>query len=193
MNQWLRQNISGLVALLVLAVVVAWVLKWRTAEQVAGDYQVKKGNYRLEDGQYQKALEEFSLALERNPRHPGAHLGMGIAYMQMGRHEEALQAFGKAIEIDPRMAVAYADRGILLDRMGRYEEALRDYERALELEPRLGKGPGWLWRFLRNIPEKPPTIADRARYLRAELAKPPQERLLRVPEKDAEQLMYKFK
>jgi hypothetical protein len=38
---------------------------------------------------------------------------------------------------------------------------------------------------LRNQPEAPPTIADRAAYLRAELAKPESERLLRMPELDA--------
>ena len=39
--------------------------------------------------------------------------------------------------------------------------------------------------------EKPPTIADRADYLETELAKPADERLLQLPEKDGEQRMYK--
>lgn len=68
---------------------------------------------------------------------------------------------------------------------------MADYRRALELNPDLAKGPGWLWRFLRNVQEKPPTIKDRADYLEAELAKPPEERLLRVPEEDEKQRMYK--
>ena len=52
------------------------------------------------------------------------------------------------------------------------------------------EGPHWLTRFLRNQPEAPPTIADRARYLRAELAKPEAERVLRMPEIDAQQRPY---
>jgi hypothetical protein len=62
--------------------------------------------------------------------------------------------------------------------------------RALELDPELAEGPHWLTRFLRNQPEAPPTIADRARYLRAELAKPEAERVLRVPQIDAQQRPY---
>ena len=74
--------------------------------------------------------------------------------------------------------------------MGRHEEALGDYLRALELEPELADGPNWMTRFLRKQPEPPPTIADRANYLRAELAKPEAERVLRVPEIDAQQRPY---
>jgi hypothetical protein len=53
------------------------------------------------------------------------------------------------------------------------------------------EGPNWLTRFLRLQPEKPPSVVDRAAYLRQELAKPESERLLRVPEEDAKQRSYK--
>ena len=68
---------------------------------------------------------------------------------------------------------------------------MSDYSRALELDPEIASGPHWLTRFLRNQAEAPPTIADRAQYLRAELAKPAAERLLRQPEDDAAQRPYK--
>ncbi len=75
--------------------------------------------------------------------------------------------------------------------MGRHREALEDYREALRLDPSLAEGPGWLTRFLRNQWEPPPTIADRARYLEHELQKPPGERVLRRPEQDSQQRMYK--
>jgi len=93
--------------------------------------------------------------------------------------------------LDGEFAQAYANRGILNDRAGRYEDALSDYKKALTLNPELAEGPGWLWRFLRNVPEAPPTIADRALYLQEELKKPEGDRLLRVPEIDEQQRMYK--
>jgi tetratricopeptide (TPR) repeat protein len=186
------KNRQAIVVLLILAGIVAFVFYWRTGvEDTPGDYEVKKGNYRLEDGQYDRAIEEFSRALEKNPEHPGAHLGLAVTFMQMGDNEKSLEEFNRTIELAPDMAGAYADRGILNDRMGRYEEAIRDYKKALELDPKIAKGPGWLWRFLRNVQEKPPTIADRVAYLEQELQKPPEERLLRVPERDEEQRMYK--
>ncbi len=180
--------------LLIVTAVFGALLYWRTqVEDVPGDYHVRQGNYRLEDGLFQDAIAEFELALEQTPRHPGAHFGLGVTYLQMDRLDDALAKLDEVSEISPDLGAAYANRGIVHDRLGRYQAALADYRLALELDPDLAEGPGWLWRFLRNISEKPPTIADRADYLQAELAKPPEERLLRVPEVDSEQRMYKIK
>ena len=188
-----RENRVGLLVLLLFAGVVAFVLYWRTAvEDTPGDYHVKTGNYRLQDGQYDRAIAEFELALEANADHPLAYLGIALALMHQNRHEASLEAFDRALALDGSLAVAYADRGVLHDRMGRHDAALQDYRRALALDPKLADGPGWLWRFLRNIPERPPTIADRAAYLEAELRKPPEDRLLRLPEIDAQQRMYSY-
>jgi tetratricopeptide (TPR) repeat protein len=115
-----------------------------------------------------------------------------VTYMQMGEDNEAMQEFNLVIERNPELAPAYADRGILYDRMGEYRKALADYKKALELDKEILEGPGWLWRFMRNIDEKPPTIKDRADYLESELAKPEDERLLRLPEEDEKQRMYKI-
>ena len=176
-----------------LLVFMGIIIYWRVGtEQVPGDYDVKKGNYRLEDGQYDLAVKEFTKALEENPDHVMAHLGLAITYMQMGKNTEALYKFNLVIEINPELAAAYANRGILYDRSGEHAKALADYRKALELDPEILEGPGWIWRFLRNIDEKPPTIKDRADYLEAELAKPEGERLLKVPELDEKQQMYKI-
>ncbi|GAB4389970.1 MAG: hypothetical protein Kow0025_18830 [Thermodesulfovibrionales bacterium] len=188
----MSQTAKALIFLALFSGVVAFVIYWRVGvETKPGDYEVKKANYRLEDGQLEKAEEGFRDALAENPDHSGAHLGLALTFMQMGRNEAALGEFDRAISLEPGLAVAYADRGILHDRMGLYEKALADYRKALELDPGLAKGPGWLWRFLHNVGEKPPTIADRAGYIEKELEKPPEERLLRVPEIDREQRMYK--
>ena len=187
------KNTNKLIAFLVVFfVVVAAVIYWRAGtEEVPGDYHVRKANYRLEDGQYEEAVEEFNRALEKNPDHVLAHLNLGVTYMQMERNREALEEFDRTIALDPDLAVAYADKGLLLDRLGRYEEALAAYQKALDLDAEMLEGPGWLWRFMRNIDEMPPTIKDRAQYLEEQLKKPPEERVLRVPEEDAKQRMYK--
>ncbi len=183
-------------ALLVLGIVLgagaAFVYGRVAGDSAPGDFQVRTGNYRLEDGLYEQAIEQFEEALDKNPEHTGALLGLGITYLQMGRLEQAIARFDRLVSVDPEMGVAYADRGIAHDRRGEYEQALVDYRTALELDEKLAKGPGWLWRFLRNVPEAPPTIKDRADYLEAELAKPEEERLLQLPEKDDEQRMYKI-
>lgn len=172
-------------------VVGATVYQYIFVGDEPGQLYYRRGNLRLQDGEPKEALAEFRKHLETNPGHPGGLLGEALALMALDRDHEALAAFDEALEAEPDFAAAYADRGILLDRMGRHQEALEDYRKALQLDPSLGEGPGWLTRFLRNQWEPPPTIADRARYLEQELEKPPGERVLRVPEEDSQQRMYK--
>lgn len=156
-----------------------------------GDLAYLEGNNLFEDGHYERALQKYDEALSEDRNHIHAMRGRAQSLMQLGQSTQALTAFNTAIALTPEFGATYANRGVLHDRMGRYEKAIEDYERALALDPELVEGPHWLTRFLRNQPQKPPGVAERAAYLRGELAKPEGERLLRVPELDAEQRSYK--
>lgn len=145
----------------------------------------------FEDGHYERALQKYDLALEAAPKDVDFRRSKARTLMQLGRLDEAKHEFNAAIALAPDFGPTYANRGILHDRMGEHAQAAADYERALRLEPKLAEGPNWLTRFLRLQPEKPPTIADRAQYLREQLAKPESERVLRIRELDAQQRPYK--
>lgn len=160
-------------------------------ERNPGDLEYLEANTLFEDGSYRRALAKYDAALAEAPGHLHALRGRARTLMQLGRFQEAMQDFDAAAARKPDFGATYANRGILHDRMGNYKKAIADYDRALELDPELDKGPHWLTRFLRLQPEKPPTVGDRARYLRQELSKPESERLLRVPEIDKEQRPYK--
>jgi len=161
-------------------------------EHVPGEKAYEAANRYFEDGQYDRAINEYDQALEENHELLPALRGKARSLIQLKRYDEALALFNQAIEQAPDFAPTYANRGILHDRMGRYKEALRDYEKALELMPELADGPNWMTRFLRLQPEKPPTIDDRARYLKEQLALPEEERKLRDPEQDEQQRSYKM-
>src|SRR5210317_817008 len=182
MNNKIKFDRKAVPFIIGLLAIIGLIFYWRAGvEKNPGDYNVRKGNYRLEDGQYYESIKEFTEALGKNPDHAMARLSLAVTYIQMGRDNEALQELNFVIEKNPAMAPAYANRGILYDRTGEYRLALNDYRKAIELDEEILKGPGWLWRFMRNIDEKPPTIKDRADYLEAELAKPEGERLLSIP------------
>jgi tetratricopeptide (TPR) repeat protein len=144
----------------------------------------------FEDGHYERALALYRDRLAVEPGNPYALRGVALSLMQLGRNDEALAAFAAAIAAEPDFAGSFANRGILHDRMGAHAAAIADYERALALDPEVDDGPGWLTLFLRNQPERPPTIADRLAYLKHELAKPEGERMLRLPEEDQAQRPY---
>ena len=174
---------------------IAWV-GWSIYDSMlaprnAGDLAYLDANTLFEDGAYERALALYEEALAIDPNHIHALRGRARTLLQLGQFSDALAAFDQAIAREPEFGATYANRGILHDRMGRYEKAIGDYEQALALDPELAEGPHWLTRFLRNQPQKPPGISERAAYLRAELAKPESERVLRIPELDARQRSYK--
>ncbi|MCW8890798.1 MAG: tetratricopeptide repeat protein [Sedimenticola sp.] len=130
-------------------------------------------------------------------------IGTATLYRSSNTHLlKALALYDESIEREKRkgitdenrlaIGVAHANRGILKDQLEDYQGALNDYQAALKLAPEVEEGPGFLTRFMRNQPERPPSIADRARYLVAELAKPPEQRLMRLPEEDAKQRAYRL-
>ena len=180
------------VALLLGAIFLGWMI-WEglLKESVPGEKAYEAANRYFEDGAYQQALEHYDAALQEDPQLLPAMRGQARSLMQMGKNQEALEIFNEVIYREPNFAPSYANRGILHDRMGNYEQAIADYEKSIELDAEMVEGPNWLTRFLRLQPEKPPTVADRAAYLRQELAKPESERVLRVPEEDEKQRSYK--
>lgn len=200
MDDRLTRALKVMAVVLVVAF-VGWAAYDRFAAVAPGDMAYHAGNRAFEDGEYQRAADAYREALAENPDHLYALRGLARSLHLAGQHEEALGLYDAAIARFPAppqddgelaaLAADYANRGILLDTMGRHADALADYTRALALHEEVAEGPHWLTRFLRNQPEPPPTIADRAAYLRAELAKPESERVLRVPEIDAEQRPYK--
>ena len=194
MVQAMDDRTTRVLKLVAIALAIAFV-GWAVydnffAGMAPGDREYLAGNRAFEDGAYARAEAAYQAALAENPGHLFALRGLARSLHTQGGHDEALLTYDAAIAQDPEFAGTYANRGILLDTMGRHEEALADYMRALELDPEVADGPHWLTRFLRNQPEVPPSIADRANYLRAELAKPEAERVLRMPEIDAQQRPY---
>ncbi len=156
-----------------------------------GDTHYHAANKLFEDRAYERALEAYDNALLENQHHIHSMRGRARALMQLGRFDEALISFNRAIAQEPDFGGTYANRGILYDRLGKHQEALNDYRTALRIDPEIAEGPHWLTRFLRNQPERPPSIADRAAYLALELEKPESERVLQIPTIDQQQRSYK--
>ena len=167
-----------------------------------GDYEVRQGDILLGDAKFGQAIERFDAALAKTPDHRGALLGKAAALIGLDRLDAAETLLTHTIEAltaayDPAdatgrgaLAAAYANRGIVRDRQGRYVQALADYTASMQIDREIASGPGWI-DWLLHYDRKPSSVAGRARYLRDQLRKPEAERLMRLPQLDAKQRMYK--
>jgi len=156
-----------------------------------GDYAYHAASNFFADGHYDQALTQYERALQADPQHLPALRGRAETLIVLDREAEAIALYDRLIARQPDNAGHHANRGIAYDRLGEHEKALADYETALRLDRSVGGGPGWLTRFFRKQAEKPPGIAERARYLKAQLALPETERVLQVPAADQAQRPYK--
>lgn len=201
MNQRVTRRFIKLMALLIIGSAVFWLGHSWFAGGEPGDYEVRVGDQRLSEGNYDAALDAFNAALEEMPDHRGALMGRALVFMQTERHDDAFAEFRYLIEFltetvapdDPTgravLAAAYANRGILHDRRGEYQQALDDYVRSLQVDAGAVEGPGVIHRILYGY--KPSTIRDRAIYIHEQLQLPDEQRVLTVPAFDEEQRMYK--
>jgi tetratricopeptide (TPR) repeat protein len=86
-------------------------------------------------GQPDKALADYSRAIELDPKLGRAWNDRGAAYEQLGRPDKALADYSRAIELDPKYARAWANRGGVYKQLGQLEKAVTDFSKAIELAP----------------------------------------------------------
>ena len=118
----------------------------------------------------EKALADFSRAIEIDPQRADGYLGRANALNTLGRYEEALPDYDKAIALDPQLANAYVNRAIAYSHLKEYEKAIADYENGLELDPKIDDPPGFVKRLFSNEPNTDKGIRKHLEYLKAQLA-----------------------
>jgi tetratricopeptide (TPR) repeat protein len=86
-------------------------------------------------GNLNKALDDYSKAIELNPRDTAAYTLRGVAWVRKAEYDKAIADYTKAIEITPKFAKAYNNRGYTWARKGNMNEAIADYTKAIEIDP----------------------------------------------------------
>ena len=117
----------------------------------------------------EKALKDFSRAIDIDPSRADAYVGRANTLSTLGRYEEALSDYNRAIEIDPELANAYANRGSAHSQTGQYKKAIADYEKALELDPEIDDAPGFIDRLFSDDPNTEKGIRKHLEYLRTKV------------------------
>ena len=179
------------IALIMALSWVTWSLYDFMRTKSPADFAYHAASNYFADGDYSRALVEYQSALDVNPGYLPAKRGQAEAFIMLKREREAIAIYRELLARDANNAGFYANLGIAYDRLGEHHNALQSYLTALRLDPEIADGPSWMTRFLRNQYDKPPGIAERAKYLQAQLDLPEDQRELRRPEQDQIQQPYK--
>ena len=71
----------------------------------------------MQVGEYEKAVEDYSQALQVDPNNSYAYYNRGITQDRSGDYEGAIEDFSQAIRLDPANADFFHNRGFSLRKM----------------------------------------------------------------------------
>jgi tetratricopeptide (TPR) repeat protein len=94
---------------------------------------------------YDQAIQEFTKAVEINPKFAKAYAVRGVIYAAQGRFNEAMADSDKALEINPRLALAYETRALGYYAKRNFDKAWYDVHKAERLGYKVNS------RFLQNL------------------------------------------
>jgi len=94
------------------------------------------GTMHFESGEYQKAIDDFSKAIESDPKLAEAYSIRGLSYSKLDEHEKAIEDYTKAIELKiAEEAIWYYHRAYSYEELREYQKAIDDYTKATESNP----------------------------------------------------------
>ena len=105
------------------------------ASQQVSKY-VEQGDVYYSKGEYDTAIDEYTKAIQLNPKLAVAYLSRGkVFHFVKNLYSKAVDDYSKAIELDSRYIKAYYYRGLANAANGGYDRAISDFTRTIELDP----------------------------------------------------------
>jgi tetratricopeptide (TPR) repeat protein len=92
------------------------------------------GNIYLKTGKLNQALEEYNIALQRNPYLSRAHLNRGIVFLRKKEYHKAEEEFRRELEINPDEDKAYNNLSAVYRLQGLYDRAIEAAQNAVNLK-----------------------------------------------------------
>jgi len=85
-----------------------------------------------------RAIMDFSKAIEVKPDFSLAYYNRGVAFAESGILDRAITDFDKAIQFGPEDPDAYDSRGFVYVDLRDFGRAIADFDKAIELDPSFG-------------------------------------------------------
>lgn len=86
-------------------------------------------------GEYDEAVEQFTMALRLDPAMAMAYYNRGDAHRLKGELDRANADFTEALRLDPDYVMAYVNQGRTLRLQGKHDAAIAAFSKAVEVDP----------------------------------------------------------
>ncbi|MBN1170390.1 AAA family ATPase [Candidatus Micrarchaeota archaeon] len=93
------------------------------------------GNDYYEKGDYDRAIENYNMAILLNPVFSEAYFNRALSYYQLKNFDKSIADYTKSMELDPQNPIIYNNRGDAFYRKQDFQSAVKDYDKAITLNP----------------------------------------------------------
>jgi tetratricopeptide (TPR) repeat protein len=99
------------------------------------DFYIQRGGMFAQQNQLERAIHDYTTALQLDPRQATAYNNRGVVHARRGEWPEAEADYRAAMDIDPHMGDAYLNRAQLRIERRDTTGAIEDLDKALEVTP----------------------------------------------------------
>ena len=139
-----RNVIPKKTVLFLLGLMILVGLACGDSTEKVNDY-LSKAKLHLDNGEYQKAIEDLTAVIRLNTQDELAALAYSnraTVYTKLNQYQKAIEDLTEAIRIDPKFAKAYYNRAYIYNELGEYQKSIEDYteviDKASPLDPIIG-------------------------------------------------------
>lgn len=86
-------------------------------------------------GEFEKAVEDYTRAIDIDKAHADAYYNRGLIYIRQGKYTLAITDFTQVIKQKGEDADVFNNRGNAYMQLNKYESALNDYNTAIRISP----------------------------------------------------------
>ena len=133
----LRNVIPKKTVLFLLGLMILVGLACGDSTEKVNDY-LSKAKLHLDNGEYQKAVEDLTEAIRIDPKFAKAYYNRAYIYNELGEYQKSIEDYTEVIDkaspLDPIIGLVYASRGLAYGELGQKDKADSDRQRACELD-----------------------------------------------------------
>lgn len=122
-------------------------------------YFQNRGNSSFVMGEFDAAINDYSRAIELNPKEPTAFFSRAMAFLNKKNYRPAIADFDKVIELEPTESMAFFNRGVAYEKIAEFEKAAADMRKALELDAENEPAKVALQALEPKLPKATPVVA----------------------------------
>ncbi|MCA8938577.1 MAG: tetratricopeptide repeat protein, partial [Planctomycetes bacterium] len=98
-----------------------------------------RGLARKESGDWDGAMDDYTRAIELDPKYVVAFNNRGNVWWEMGELEKAIADYSKAVVLNPKHVSSLTNRALAYSELEMYELSLIDLRQAYDLQPTGGR------------------------------------------------------